>query len=962
MTSSFSSAVKYFAAESLRMALMSLGGTLVCLISLLFLMIFKRVKLFARIVLYFMFLSITYTIMSEEIMYMPRLLLYIFPMMALFLLGILEGSALSFALIMIMALDLSHNHAIEISETHNQAIIRFIMTFSSILLLTLIYEIIRGMSQRNLNDKKKELEHTLERMSVTQKRMAEANDYLYKIYNLIPSAIYTVDEKQRITSINKRALDILGYTEKELLGNDCRIFALKPCREKCALLSSETKKPLLGRVCSIVTKSGVERTISKNADNLYDSDGNVTGGVESFEDITEKFKKDEEIKKLSYVVSQSPASIVMTDTEGNIEYVNPKFTTVSGYTYEEAIGKNPRILKSGDKTDADYKILWDKITSGEEWRGEFHNKRKDGSLYWEMALISPIRDEKNNIKHFVAVKEDITAKKKMEAELTAAKERAEAATKAKSEFLANMSHEIRTPMNGIIGMTELMLDTKLDEEQSDYIKIIKQSSITLLTLINDILDFSKIESGKMVFEEIEFDLYELINMALKPMQAEASKRKLELIADVERTTPRFIKSDPTRLKQIIVNLIGNAVKFTSKGEILLRAFLLEREKDEVSIQFDVEDTGIGIDREKIDLIFEPFEQADGSITRNFGGTGLGTTISKYIVEKLNGKIWASSPSSLPKNDGRGRGACFSFTIKAGESATRCSADDRIPDLESRKFIIIDDNPINLRIFSKILSNWNIRSDGFFTVDDAIEHMKRTKESYSFALVDYNLADMKGTEAIRKLSQADSEIRFIMVSSSFSHEETKECRAAGAETCLSKPVTQSSLYDAIMSMLNRKTLLTETEIKGGSLEISGESLNVLLAEDNLVNQKVAKFVIEKMGHKITIAGNGNEVLQKMSSDSFDVILMDVQMPQMDGLTTTKIIREYEVDVKNKRQNAYVLKIKSERMPIIALTAHAMKEDRELCISNGMDDYVSKPLQISELRRVFENVINGEYKVK
>ncbi|MGE3063364.1 MAG: response regulator, partial [bacterium] len=941
------------------LAVMSFSGTAICLLSLFFLISFRSVKSLSRIVLYFMLISISYTIISEDIMYMPRLLLYIFPMMALFLLGLLEGSILSFILIFVMSLDLSHSHTIEINETHNQALVRFIMTFSSIFLLTLIYEIIRGMSQRNLNDKKKELERTLERMNITQKRMAEANDYLYKIYNLIPSAIYTVDDKHRVTSINKRALDILGYEEKEVLGNDCRIFALKPCRESCGLLSEKVEKPLLGRVCSIVTKTGEERMISKNADNLYDSEGVVIGGVESFEDITEKFKKDEDIKKLSYAVSQSPASIVITDMDGNIEYVNSKFTAVSGYTYEEAIGKNPRILKSGDKSEEDYKNLWSTITSGNEWRGEFHNKRKDGSLFWEMALISPIRDDKNAIKHFVAVKEDITAKKKMEAELTAAKERAEAATKAKSEFLANMSHEIRTPMNGIIGMTELMLDTKLDDEQEDYIKIIKQSSITLLTLINDILDFSKIESGKMAFEEIEFDLYELIGVALKPLQVEASRKRLELIVDIDRSAPRFIKSDPTRIKQIIINLLGNAIKFTTKGEILLRVSLNERKGSAVIIQIDVEDTGIGIEKEKLNLIFEPFEQADGSITRNFGGTGLGTTISKYIVEKLNGRIWAFSPSSLPKNDGRGRGTCFSFTIKAGESATRCSVDDRIPDFESHRFVVIDDNPINLRIFSKILSNWNIHSDGFFRAEDALEEMERTGKDYTFALIDYNLSEMKGTRAIEMLKQKSADTKFIMVSSSFSHEETEACRAAGAGVCLAKPVTQSSLYDAIMSMLSKKTLLSENDLKESSFKNTGVSLKILLAEDNLVNQKVAKFVIEKMGHSITIASNGNEVLQKMSAEAFDVVLMDVQMPQMDGLTATKIIREWEEDVKNKRQNAYILKIKKQRMPIIALTAHAMKEDRDLCIANGMDDYVAKPLQISELKRVFDGVEKGGY---
>ncbi len=949
---SFSYGLHNYVQYDMKVFIISQIVSILCIFNIIFLRITKNIKLVSRIVVYFLILLLIYMVETHGILFRSPMILYTLPMLALFLLGVLEGSILVVVLIAFISTHLMHNYVIVITETHYNATVKILITFIAIYILTLFYEIIRGMSQKNMDDKRIQLEQSFERIKTTQRKMAEANDYLYKIYDLIPSAIYTIDENNRITSINKMALDILGYTEKELIGNDCTVFAFEPCRHACSMMNVNIKKPLIGKVCTIITKSGEERIISKNADNLLDADGKIVGGVESFEDITEKYKKDREIKKLSYAVSQNPASIVITDIYGDIEYVNPKFTAVSGYSYEDAIGKNPRILKSGDKTDMEYKALWETITSGNEWKGEFRNKKKDGTYFWEMAYISPIRDEQNIIKYFVAVKEDITIKKAMEAELTLAKERAEEATKAKSEFLANMSHEIRTPMNGIIGMTELMLSTHLDEEQSDYVKIIKQSSITLLTLINDILDFSKIESGKMVFEELEFDLYELINIALQTLQRDISKKQIELIIDIEKNVPRFIKSDPTRLKQVLINLVGNSLKFTSKGEILLRVSVINEENKYPMLQIDVEDSGIGIEHEKLDTIFNPFEQADTSTTRNYGGTGLGTTISKHIVEKLGGRIWAKSPSSLPKNNGRGRGTCFSFTFNLNISDTMCEVEEQIPNFDKHKFIIIDDNPINLKIFSKILTNWKIKSDGFLSVGDALEHLKLSPQNYTFALVDYNLIGMTGIDAVKDLRKVTHDAHYIMLSSSFSHDEVVKCRSEGINLCLSKPVTQSILYDAIINQLSHKSILTEIDLSKDAFEKTKRPLNILLAEDNLVNQKVAKYIMEKMGHKITIAADGNEVLQRLSVESYDMVLMDVQMPQMDGITATKIIREYEQDRSEERQSSYALKIGAKRLPIVALTAHAMKEDVDLCLMNGMDDYISKPLRIEDLKRVFD----------
>lgn len=388
----------------------------------------------------------------------------------------------------------------------------------------------------------------------------------------------------------------------------------------------------------------------------------VPNTVAVIRDISRRKSEEQERRKLSSAVEQSNVVIMITDTQGVMEYVNPRFTEVTGYTREEALGENPRIVSSGVHGPEFYKDLWDTITSGDDWRGEFYNKKKNGEMYWESSQISPIKDTRGEITHFVAFKEDVTERKRMEIELRSAKEAAEEASHSKSEFLANMSHELRTPMNAIIGMTELVLDTNVDKEQKEYLNIVRQSSGSLLSLLNDILDLSKIEAGKLVLEPIPFNLRESLGETARTLGHQAHKKNLELVYYIDSEVPEQLIGDVGRLRQIVVNLIGNAVKFTESGEIVLKIEVSEElPNDRIMLHFLISDTGIGIPEEKQGSIFEKFSQADTSTTRRYGGSGLGLPISASLVSLMDGTIWVESPAVFPHFCKSGPGSTFHLT-------------------------------------------------------------------------------------------------------------------------------------------------------------------------------------------------------------------------------------------------------------------------------------------------------------
>ena len=651
-------------------------------------------------------------------------------------------------------------------------------------------------------------------------------------------------------------------------------------------------------------------------------------------DITERKSAEDKIRQLSVAIEQSPVSVVITDTQGRIEYVNPWFTEITGYSALEAVGQKPSILKSGHTPVSEYKKLWETITAGGRWRGEFQNKKKNGELYWEMATISPIKGSDGHIRNFIAVKDDITEQKIAEKELITAKEEAEAAMRAKSDFLATMSHEIRTPMNGVIGMTELLLDTDLTPEQRDFVETIQASGDSLLTVLNDILDYSKIESGKMEFEKRGFDLTQCLESTLDIFSSKAAEKQIELIYSIDDAVPTALVGDESRIKQVLMNLTNNAIKFTESGEVYIsvlmnNASLSAGNGDEAEIIFKVKDTGIGIPADKIDRLFKSFSQVDSSTTRKYGGTGLGLAISDRLVSLMGGKIWVDSVE--------GAGSTFSFSLKVGIGMEQRTAEAKImSETKGKRVLIVDDNETNRQILlgqCKRMGMFAVATGNPIEALGWIGH----GQLFDLGIIDMHMPDMDGLElglAIREM-RCQEVMPLLMLSSLGNRAKPADYPDNVFSVFLAKPIKQGQLTESVRNIFSEPE--KEKHVVQSKLDLylaQRLPLRILLAEDNPINQKLASLAFQKMGYAVDIVDNGVKVLEALRQTKYDMIFMDVQMPEMDGLEATRrIVNEY---------------VQEYRPRIIAMTANAMKEDRDQCLSAGMNDFITKPINLKQIQ--------------
>lgn len=1043
--------------------------------------------------------------------------------------------------------------------------------------------------------------------------------------------ILFINSKGRIIEANYSAMKSYGYTKEEL--TKMNIVELRE-RGTDELVKKQFNKANSEGIlfkAKHYRKDGSSFPVEVRSQGITINNERLI--ISIIRDISLFENTQREVTKLAQVVKQSPTSVVITDLHGNIEYVNPKFTEVTGYTFEEVTGRNPRILKSGNQSNEIYIELWETIVAGNEWRGEFSNVKKNGEIFWELASISPIRDEKGRIINFVALKEDITKRKKIENKLKRslaiheatleatndgilvvnrdrkilsmnkkfmkmwgippdilknrndeelvdfileqlkhpkeflervnniystpeveemdviefkdgrfferlckpkyidgkvtgrvwsfrditerkrtelrlerindvfinftsdsvkningivdlcgellgassafynrlegdklvaiglwnapedynpvdkaeghvcndvirrnikkpfyipdlektkymvtdpaikkyrpktylghivsdngrgkgtlcviyenqyypsqedkkilgilasaimveenrlesaekirkAKEDAEIANKSKSKFLANMSHEVRTPMNGILGMTDLVLGTDLTEEQREFLNMVKSSGNSLLRIINDILDVSKIESNKMELESTSFNLEETVGKTIDNLALRAHKKGLELVYYISKEVPLNIIGDPLRLQQILYNIIGNSIKFTEKGEVVVSINKVSELKDEVELEFSIKDTGIGIPKEKQNKLFKSFSQIDESYTRRYGGTGLGLTISKSLIELMDGSISVNSKVGL--------GSIFRFTIKVvKEKGERKEKIYEKVDLSGIRVLVIDDNKTNRLILRDMLQAKGIKvtlaSSGNSGLGIIREEYKNGN-LFELIIIDYKMPDLNGFEVIEEIRREGhiKNTKVLLLTSLDIKGGIKACKEKGISNYLLKPIKRGELYDSIINILREDTG-KEIEKNGESKESTKENNkdnikpqrekgHILLAEDNYINRKLAVKMLEKGGWRVTPVTNGKEVLEAFKNGDYHIILMDIQMDEMDGLETTAIIRSQEA--------------KDRHIPIIAMTAYAMEEDKERFLNSGMDAYISKPIIAKELYKLIDEMM-------
>jgi PAS domain S-box-containing protein len=666
--------------------------------------------------------------------------------------------------------------------------------------------------------------------------------------------------------------------------------------------------------------------------------GRISHFVSIKRDISEEVHTRTRLKLVETAIQETEQGILITDASANasglnIQYVNAGFSRITGFSAEEAVGEYTGILHGPETDPAQMELFAQAIAAGRAVAMEMRLRRKDREPFMAELHYSPVHDEKGKVRHYIGLLSDIGPRKEAENALRQAHDQALETSRLKSEFLSNMSHEIRTPMNGIIGMTDLLLDTALNAEQADFTGIVRDSASALLTIINDILDFSKIEAGKLDIEISDFSPAQVLEGTGDLLSARAREKSLTLSIFCDPALPPLLRGDPTRLRQVLLNLVGNAVKFTEHGSVEVNAVFAPGSEQSM-VRFEVSDTGIGISREAQARLFQSFSQADSSTTRKYGGTGLGLAISKRLVELMGGAIGVVSEPD--------KGATFWFTLPLVQSDETLPTEPGTPILRSSfqhlRVLVVDDQASDRKVIHRYLASWGLVNDGASSAGEALKLMRDAADigsCYDIALIDYSMPGTDGLELAHSIRQqrAFDGTRLVLLTAHDRRELFERALSLGFSACLSKPVRQSTLFDSLSAGLSGGAAPNATgRADAPASEADAVPLRlplILLAEDNLINQKVAQLQLKKMGYAVQIANNGTEVLAAVAQGDFAAILMDCQMPLMDGFEATATLR------KNALPDG-------RRIPIIAMTANAMQGDRERCLAAGMDDYLSKPI--------------------
>jgi PAS domain S-box-containing protein len=806
--------------------------------------------------------------------------------------------------------------------------------------------------------------------NVTERKRLEAalrasEERHQNVFNHIEEGYCELDLRGNFLYVNDalcRMPSFQKYTKEEVVGRSYKDFIDAkniPILKELFSKVYQTGEAVQAFEYETIPGQWFEESVSLKRDAL----GKVIGFVNVIRDCTRRKLAEEELyrseQRYRAILDGIEDGYSEIDLQGYYEFVNNGFCRIFGRLREWQASRNlkqygtPETIRGTNFKDYSSKearkeiseLYREVLETGLPRTFERSIVFGSESFYIEQSVTLK-RDRNGHPVGYRALTRDCTERKLRELELDRAKraaeearETAERANHAKSEFLANMSHEIRTPMNGILGMTELVLDTDLAPEQRDYLTMAKSSADALLGIINDILDYSKIEAGKISLDPVRFDVSEMVADAVRSMAIPAHKKGLELAFHVDRDVPLELIGDCMRLRQVLLNLIGNAIKFTKEGEVEVRAHLAERRGDEVQLHFSVRDTGVGIPAGKQAKLFQAFEQADTSTTRHYGGTGLGLAISKRIVQVMGGSIGMESVADA------GSTFHFNVTLPVAPSTPGSIGVAGPETLEGLPILIVDDNRTNLSILLELARGWRMQAQGAQSGGSALGMFERAAAlgaPFRLALVDEQMPGMDGLELVERIrawspdGATNGLATIMMLGSSDQSSSAAQCREMGVEAYLTKPIKPADLQITILRALGALPVTRAIPDTGDAKRPAGDALRVLLAEDNVVNQRLAQALLQKMGHAVTMATDGHEAVAKCSQARFDLIFMDVQMPRMDGLEATRRIRQAEKGI-------------GSHVPIIAMTARAMSGDREHCLHAGMDDFVSKPVSLKALER-------------